>query len=165
MRMVVLGVRNLLRNKLRLAVVALLIAFPFCLLLAFQAISAAVRGYAGALKRGVDTSLQLRAKCSMSHVNMVGSSRLLPHEALEKARGIERVAKVEPYLLGMSPTEGHNFAMHVGLTVGDAKRLGLAKQNLVRALQGSVGWITRASGVVLILAGLYLGYYYVRAGM
>jgi hypothetical protein len=26
-------------------------------------------------------------------------------------------------------------------------------------------WIKRGSGVVLILAGLYLGYYYVRVGM
>ena len=43
--------------------------------------------------------------------------------------------------------------------------VGLAKRNLIQAMQGSVGWITRASGVVLILAGLYLGYYYVRAGM
>jgi cytochrome c-type biogenesis protein len=43
--------------------------------------------------------------------------------------------------------------------------VGLARQDLVRALQGSVVGIKRASGVVLILAGLYLGYYYVRAGM
>jgi len=43
--------------------------------------------------------------------------------------------------------------------------VGLAKQNLVQGLQSSVGWIKRASGVVLILAGLYLGYYYIRAGM
>ncbi len=43
--------------------------------------------------------------------------------------------------------------------------VGLARQNLVRALQGSVVWVKRASGAVLILAGLYLGYYYVRAGM
>ncbi|MBI2468295.1 MAG: hypothetical protein HYV62_10860 [Candidatus Rokubacteria bacterium] len=43
--------------------------------------------------------------------------------------------------------------------------VGLAKQNLVRALQRSAVWVKRASGVVLILAGLYLGYYYVRAGM
>ncbi|MEK7205094.1 MAG: ABC transporter permease, partial [candidate division NC10 bacterium] len=57
------------------------------------------------------------------HVNMVGSYRLLPHDAPDKIRGIEHVAKVEPYLLGMSPTEGHNFAMHVGLNPGDAKRL------------------------------------------
>jgi ABC-type antimicrobial peptide transport system permease subunit len=59
----------------------------------------------------------------MGHVNMVGSYRLLPHDALETVRGIEHVAKVEPYLLAMSPTEGHNFAMLVGLHVGDAKRL------------------------------------------
>lgn len=123
MRMIVLGVRNLLRNKLRLLVVALLIGFPFSLLLGFQAIGAAVRTYTEALKQGVDTSLQLRAKGSMGHINMVGSYRLLPHEALERVKGIEHVAKVEPYLLGMSPTEGHNFAMHVGLNVGDAKRL------------------------------------------
>ncbi len=123
MRMMVLGVRNLLRNKLRLVVVALLIGFPFFLLLALQAIGAAVRAYTEVLKQDVDTHLQLRAKGSMGHVNMVGSYRLLPHDALEKVRGIEHVAKVEPYLLGMSPTEGHNFAMHVGLKVGDAKRL------------------------------------------
>ena len=123
MRMVALGVRNLLRNKLRLLVVALLIGLPFFLLLAFQALGAAVRTYTEILKRGVDTNLQLRAKGSMGHVNMVGSYRLLPHDALDKIRGIEHVAKVEPYLLGMSPTEGHNFAMHVGLKVGDAKRL------------------------------------------
>jgi ABC-type antimicrobial peptide transport system permease subunit len=59
----------------------------------------------------------------MGHVNMVGSYRLLPHDAPDKIRGIEHVAKVEPYLLGMSPTEGHNFGMHVGLNPGDAKRL------------------------------------------
>ncbi len=121
--MMALGARNLLRNKVRLVVVALLIGFPLFLLLAFQAIGAAVRSYTDALKQGVDTSLQLRAKGSMGHVNMVGSYRLLPHDALEKVRRIEHVGKVEPYLLGMSPTEGHNFAMHVGLHMGDAKRL------------------------------------------
>ena len=43
--------------------------------------------------------------------------------------------------------------------------VGLAKQQIVAALQRSTAWIKRASGVVLILAGLYLGYYYVAAGM
>ncbi len=43
--------------------------------------------------------------------------------------------------------------------------VGLAKQQLVAAFQRSTAWIKRASGVVLILAGLYLGYYYVAAGM
>jgi cytochrome c-type biogenesis protein len=43
--------------------------------------------------------------------------------------------------------------------------VGLAKASLLRRLQASTVWIKRASGVVLILAGLYLGYYYVAAGM
>lgn len=43
--------------------------------------------------------------------------------------------------------------------------VGLAKASAVRRLQASAVWIKRGSGVVLIAAGLYLGYYYVRARM
>ena len=99
------------------------IGVPVFLLLAFQTMGTAVRAQTAILRQGVDTHLQLRAKGSMGHVNMVGSSRLLPAHALETVRGIAHVAKVEPYLLAMNPTEGHNFAMHVGLEIGAAKRL------------------------------------------
>jgi cytochrome c-type biogenesis protein len=43
--------------------------------------------------------------------------------------------------------------------------VGRARQELLTAFQQWTGSIKRASGVVLILAGLYLGYYYVAAGM
>jgi len=43
--------------------------------------------------------------------------------------------------------------------------VGLAKQQLVARFQRWTGWVKRASGIVLILAGFYLGYYYVAAGM
>jgi cytochrome c-type biogenesis protein len=43
--------------------------------------------------------------------------------------------------------------------------VGLAKAGLVRRLQASTVWVKRASGLVLIAAGLYLGYYYIAAGM
>lgn len=43
--------------------------------------------------------------------------------------------------------------------------VGLAKASLLRRLQASTVWIKRASGVVLVAAGVYLGYYYVTAGM
>ncbi len=43
--------------------------------------------------------------------------------------------------------------------------VGLAKQQLIAGFQRSAVWIKRGSGVVLILAGLYLGYYYIAAGM
>lgn len=43
--------------------------------------------------------------------------------------------------------------------------VGLAKASVLRRLQASTVWIKRVSGVVLIVAGLYLGYYYIAAGM
>ena len=43
--------------------------------------------------------------------------------------------------------------------------VGLAKVNLLRTLRAGTVWIKRANGLVLILAGLYLGYFYLRAGM
>ena len=117
------GLRNLFRSRLRLAIVALLIGFPFFLLLVMQAIGDAVQRQTDLLKRTVDNTLQLRARGSMGHVNMVGSSEMLPGDALGKVTSVEHVARVEPYVLAMTPTESHNFAMIVGLNPGDTKRL------------------------------------------
>ncbi len=117
------GLRNLVRSKGRLVVVTLLVGVPLFLLLVMQAIGGAVQRHTEALKRTVDTALQLRARGSMGHVNMVGSDALLPRAVLEQAREVKHVAKVEPYLLAMTPTEGHNFAMIVGVNPEDTKRL------------------------------------------
>ncbi len=117
------GLRNLVRRKGRLIVVTLLIGVPFFVLLVMQAIGDAVQSHTQQLKRTVDTALQLRARGSMGHVNMVGSDTLLPGGLLAKVRQVPHVAKVEPYLLAMTPTEGHNFAMIVGVDAGDTKRL------------------------------------------
>jgi cytochrome c-type biogenesis protein len=43
--------------------------------------------------------------------------------------------------------------------------VGMAKASVLRRLQASTVWIKRASGAVLIVAGVYLGYYYIAAGM
>ncbi len=117
------GLRNVGRSKVRLAVVTLLIGAPFFLLLVMQQIGDAVLRQTELLKRTVDNTLQLRARGSMGHVNMVGSSDVLPGQVFDKVKAVEHVLKVEPYLLAMSPTEGHNFAMHVGVNPGDALRL------------------------------------------
>jgi ABC-type lipoprotein release transport system permease subunit len=117
------GLRNLFRSRLRLAVVALLIGFPFFLLLVMQAIGDAVERQTELLRRTVDNTLQLRARGSMGHVNMVGSSDVLAGDVLSEVTSVEHVRRVEPYLLAMTPTEGHNFAMIVGLNPGDTKRL------------------------------------------
>ncbi len=123
MTMLRLGVRNLWRSKLRLVLVAALIGAPFFLLLVMQSIGDAVERQTETLKQNVNNTLQLRARGSMGHVNMVGNENILPQDALAKVKGVQHVARVEPYLLAMTPTEGHNFAMVVGVDPGDTRRL------------------------------------------
>jgi len=123
MGMIILGLRNLLRNKLRLVLVAILISVPFFLLLAMQSIGDAVQRQTAVLTENVNTILQLRARGAMGHVNMVGQDRILPQVALEKVHGIEHMAHVEPYLLAMAPITPPNFVMHVGLAPTAVKRL------------------------------------------
>lgn len=121
--MVRYGLRNLFRNKPRLAVTAVLLALPFFLLLVMQTIGAAVQAQTVHLKSAVDNTLQVRARGSMGHVNMTGNDTILPPRALDQVRGLAHVARVEPYLLAMTPTQGQNFAMVVGVNPGDTKRL------------------------------------------
>jgi len=117
------ALRNLIRSRSRFILVTLLIGVPFLMLLILQAIGSSVEQHTALLRQTVDNTLQLRARGSMGHVNMVGSDAILPQSVLAKVGSIDRVARVEPYLLAMSPTEGHNFAMHVGLVPGDTMRL------------------------------------------
>lgn len=123
MTMLRIGMRNLWRSKLRLVLVAALIGAPFFLLLVMQSIGEAVERQTETLKQNVNNTLQLRARGSMGHVNMVGNEDILPQAALDKVKGVEHVAKVEPYLLAMTPTGGHNFAMVVGVDPRDTRRL------------------------------------------
>ncbi len=121
--MVGLGFRNAARSTARLAAVTMLVGAGFFLMLVMHTIGRAVETYTAALQRSVDATLQVRAAGSMGHVNMVAQSDILPPEALDKVRAIPHVEKVETYLLAMTPTEGHNFAMVVGFNPGDTKRL------------------------------------------
>ena len=121
--MVLLGLRNVARSTPRLALVAVLIGLPYFLLFAMSAIGDAVERYTEVLLANVNNTVQLRARGSMGHVNMVGNEAILPQNALGQVRRVEHVARVEPYLLAMTPTEGHNFGMIVGVVPGDTKRL------------------------------------------
>ncbi len=123
METIVFGLRNMGRNKARLALITILIAIPFFLLLALQSIGDAVERQSAALMRDVNTLLQLRARGSMGHVNMIDQDRILPDSVLERARAIEHVVHVEPYLLAMAPITMPNFVMHVGLAPTAIKRL------------------------------------------
>lgn len=123
MGMIILGLRNLLRNKVRLVLVAILIGIPFFLLLTMNSIGDAVERQTSVLTENVNTVLQLRARGSMGHVNMIEQDQLLPQETLAKVQGIEHVERVEPYLLAMAPITPPNFVMHVGLATDAVKRL------------------------------------------
>lgn len=123
MGMILLGLRNLFRNKLRLIVVGLLLATPLFLLLAMQSIADAVGRQTTTLMQDVNTVLQLRARGSMGHINMIAQDRILPDSVMEKVRAIEHVVHAEPYLLAMAPITPPNFVMHVGLATGAVKRL------------------------------------------
>ncbi len=123
MSMVTLGMRNLMRNKPRLLLTAVLIGVPFFLLLAMQSIGEAIQKQTEVLTREVNTVVQLRARGSMGHVNMTNQDRILPDEVLGKVRAIEHVVHVEPYLLAMAPITPPNFVMHVGLAPTAMKRL------------------------------------------
>jgi ABC-type lipoprotein release transport system permease subunit len=120
---VIFGLRNLLRSKLRLVFVAILIGIPFFLFFALQTIGNAVGRQTAVLMHDVNTILQLRARGSMGHVNMVGQDRILPDEVLQRVRAIEHVIETEPYLLAMAPITPPNFVMHVGLAPTAVKRL------------------------------------------
>lgn len=122
MSMVTLGLRNLMRSKPRLLLTAVLIGVPFFLLLAMQSIGQAVQQQTDVLTREVNTVVQLRARGSMGHVNMIEQDRILPQEVL-KVRAIEHVVQTEPYLLAMAPITPPNFVMHVGLAPNAMKRL------------------------------------------
>ena len=123
MSMIRIGARNLVRSKLRLAIAAAVIAIPFFLLLAMESIGDAVQRQTEILKESVNNTLQLRSRGSMGHVNMVGNEDLLPQDVLGKVKSVQHVARVESYLLAMTPTEGHNFAMIVGVDPADTRRL------------------------------------------
>jgi len=117
------GFRNIFRNKVRLLVMAFLLGLPFALLFLMYGIDQGIRQQTAFFKSQVNNSIQVRAKGSMGHVNMVGSDAILPLDAFDKVRAISHVVKVERYLLAMSPTEGYNFGMHVGYFPGEGKRL------------------------------------------
>lgn len=59
-----------------------------------------------------------------------------------------------------------SFALAMGLLMVAATVLiGFSKDALIKRLMASTKWLKRISGVILILAGLYLGYFFIQAGM
>lgn len=123
---IILGIKNVLRNPIRLIIVALLISVPMFLVLAINAFSSSTTESTQTLTENVYNKLQIRAKGAMGHVNMkYDQDKLLPASVLEEVKKVDHITKVESYVLAMSPFKSNpsNFAIIIGVTPGDTKRL------------------------------------------
>jgi ABC-type lipoprotein release transport system permease subunit len=123
---IILGIKNVSRNPIRLVIAALLISVPLFLVLTINAFSASTTESTRTLTENVDNKLQIRAKGAMGHVNMkYDQDKLLPASAFEEVKKVDHITKVESYLLAMSPFKSNpsNFAIIIGVTPGDTKRL------------------------------------------
>jgi len=59
-----------------------------------------------------------------------------------------------------------SFALAMGLfMIAATVLIGFSRDALIKKMITSTEWIKRISGLILILAGLYLGYFFIRAGM
>ncbi len=122
---ILLSIKNIQRNPIRLVVVVLLISIPMFFVLASNGFSAGIKESTETLKESVNNKLQMRAKGALGHVNMLsGQDKLLPASVLEEVKKVDHITKVESYLLAMSPLKNaSHFAVIVGITPGDTKRL------------------------------------------
>jgi ABC-type lipoprotein release transport system permease subunit len=123
---IILGIKNIQRNPIRLIVVILLISIPMFLVLASNGFSTGIKESTETLKENVNNKLQIRAKGALGHVNMLYSQdKLLPASIIEEVKRVDHITKVESYLLAMSPlkSDASHFAIIVGITPGDTKRL------------------------------------------
>jgi cytochrome c-type biogenesis protein len=68
------------------------------------------------------------------------------------------------FLTGLLPFVSFALAMGLLMTVVTVL-IGLSKDILVKWLMASTEWIKRISGVFLILAALYMGYFFILTGM
>lgn len=123
---ILLGIKNVKRNPIRLIIVALLISIPMFLVLAMNSFSTSIAGSTETLKENVNNKLQIRAKGALGHVNMkYNQDRLLLSSLPEEVKKIAHITKVESYLLAMSPFKSNpsNFSIIIGVDGADTKRL------------------------------------------
>lgn len=71
---------------------------------------------------------------------------------------ISTVIEQENLLIGMGAFLAYGLGMGLVLIVLTLA-IALARQGIVRAMRGVLPYITRISGVLLVLAGVYVGYY------
>jgi ABC-type lipoprotein release transport system permease subunit len=124
MGMILYGLKNVGRYKIRTLTVMVLIALPFFALLMMSSVEDAMNNQIRRIQENVGTLIQIRPRGSLGHINQAGGlNRLLPRESTEKIKSIDHITKVETYLIALEPIANYYMTVHTGVRIGDKKRL------------------------------------------
>ena len=124
MGLVVYGLKNIWRSRVRTLMVVVLIALPFFALLMMSSVEDAIDSQITRIKENVGTLIHIRPRGSLGHVNQAGGlNRLLPGNTVEEIKGIDHITKVEEYLIAIEPIANYYMTLHTGVKLGDKKRL------------------------------------------
>jgi ABC-type antimicrobial peptide transport system permease subunit len=124
MGMLLYGLKNVGRYKIRTLIVMVLVGLPFFVLLMMSSVEDSMNNQIKRIQENVGTLIQIRPRGSLGHINQAGGlNRLLPVDVTEKIKGIDHITKVETYLIALEPIANYYMTVHVGVGIGDIKRL------------------------------------------
>ncbi len=125
MGMLLYGLKNIYRNKLRTFIVITLISLPFFSVLMMVAMEEGIDAQIAKVKKNIGNVIQVKPRGGFGTVNIAGGlNKPLPEETADRMRTIEHVTKVTPYLTAIEPIAGYYMTLHIGVRAGDRKRLG-----------------------------------------
>jgi len=115
MRSLYRGLRNVWRNRVRTAVVLLILGLASCLALVMLAVEGGVRSQVAEMESSVGTLIEARPVGTYGMMSL--SDELLPETLVDEIAAIDGVAEVSPYVMTMTrsttSTGSSRFAMGV----------------------------------------------------
>lgn len=125
MGMLLYGLKNIYRNKLRTFMVVSLISLPFFSVLMMVAMEDGIDAQITKVKENIGNLIQLKPKGAFGTVNIAGGlNKPLPEKMVDQLKSIEHVINVVPYLTAIEPIAGYYMTLHIGVRPGDPKTLG-----------------------------------------
>ncbi|MFQ6032520.1 MAG: ABC transporter permease [Candidatus Zixiibacteriota bacterium] len=125
MGMLLYGLKNIYRNKLRTFIVVFLISLPFFSVLMMVAMKGGIDVQITKVKQNIGNLIQVKPKGAFGTVNIAGGlNKPLPEKTVDQMTTIEHVTEVVPYLTAIEPIAGYYMTLHIGVRPGDRKTLG-----------------------------------------
>ena len=127
MGMLLYGLKNIYRNKLRTFMVVSLVSLPFFSVLMMVAMEEGIDAQITKVKENIGNLIQLKPKGAFGTVNIAGGlNKPLPEKMVHQLKSIEHVINVVPYLTAIEPIAGYYMTLHIGRE----SRHGLCQQPL-----------------------------------